>query len=393
TTVTEVKKQQFERELSLCLNWISEKAESLPRIQSAISDSEDLSIIDQQVKCLADLCYEINQWQSTVEKVKQLGGDLMVQSSQLEAVRTESQQNVEESLTLLAIRYDSLKAEAAKNLANGKQHFSQKYAAACGKFESRRRCVSEWIESTLSNISDLRYQIEDWRLNAIQHSMSDGEERFHAALEAGTRIPSQLQSTSGVEPHPETIQRQLNELIDQWDVLNSTVNQIAAHPMENVLPRQQESRYLPQSEPPPPVIAIVPTYNRYRRNPHSKWERHCDQNQFDACDFSGLQSRGRWQSETDLRDRSDDRDLDELSESDRGRRDGGRGLHDTRRDNNRESPWRDRSREFSNSQHDLRSWAETDSKDSDRNRNGRFDRERRNHRREYHRRRGHYREQ
>uniref|UniRef100_A0A1I8G3G8 FATC domain-containing protein n=1 Tax=Macrostomum lignano TaxID=282301 RepID=A0A1I8G3G8_9PLAT len=172
----QAKKQQFDKEFLHCSNWISGKSESLPRIQLTISNSEDLSLIDQQVKCLADLCCEIDQWQSTVENVKQLGRDLTEQSGQLDA-RPVSQQNVQELVTSLAIRYDYLKADAAQNLA-------------------------------------------------IENSMAeDGERWLNSALKAGTRIPARLQSTSGVEPHPE-IQRQLEELMDHWDVLNSAVNQI-----------------------------------------------------------------------------------------------------------------------------------------------------------------------
>ncbi|PAA67694.1 hypothetical protein BOX15_Mlig001219g2 [Macrostomum lignano] len=224
----QAKKQQFDKEFLHCSNWISGKSESLPRIQSAISDSEDLSLIDQQVKCLADLCCEIDQWQSTVENVKQLGRDLTEQSGQLDA-RPVSQQNVQELVTSLAIRYDYLKADAAQNLADGKQHFSQKYATACRDFERRRRHICEWIEGTLSKIGDLSYQFEDRRLDAIENSMAeDGERWLNSALKAGTRIPARLQSTSGVEPHPE-IQRQLEELMDHWDVLNSAVNQVRAN--------------------------------------------------------------------------------------------------------------------------------------------------------------------
>uniref|UniRef100_A0A1I8IZ94 Spectrin repeat-containing domain protein n=1 Tax=Macrostomum lignano TaxID=282301 RepID=A0A1I8IZ94_9PLAT len=224
----QAKKQQFDKEFLHCSNWISGKSESLPRIQLTISDSEDLSLIDQQVKCLADLCCEIDQWQSTVENVKQLGRDLTEQSGQLDA-RPVSQQNVQELVTSLAIRYDYLKADAAQNLATGKRYFSQKYVTACRDFERRRRHICEWIEGTLSKIGDLSYQFEDRRLDAIENSMAeDGERWLNSALKAGTRIPARLQSTSGVEPHPE-IQRQLEELMDHWDVLNSAVNQVRAN--------------------------------------------------------------------------------------------------------------------------------------------------------------------
>uniref|UniRef100_A0A1I8GHB1 Poly [ADP-ribose] polymerase n=1 Tax=Macrostomum lignano TaxID=282301 RepID=A0A1I8GHB1_9PLAT len=115
--------------------------------------------------------------------------------------------------------------------------------------------------------------------------------------------------------------------------------------------------------------------NRYRRN--------CDQSQ----------TRGIWQSETELRDGSENRD--DWSESDRERRYGGKRHHNARRDNNCESrsAWRDPSRELSNSQDDLRRWAETGNEESNRNRNGRVDGGRRNNRREYRRRRGYCKEQ
>uniref|UniRef100_A0A1I8GGR9 Poly [ADP-ribose] polymerase n=1 Tax=Macrostomum lignano TaxID=282301 RepID=A0A1I8GGR9_9PLAT len=224
----QAKKQQFDKEFLHCSNWISGKSESLPRIQLTISDSEDLSLIDQQVKCLADLCCEIDQWQSTVENVKATGQGShgAVGPARCQASEPTECPGIGDVVSHPVRLFESRRGSKS---GNGKQYFSQKYVTACRDFERRRRHICEWIEGTLSKIGDLSYQFEDRRLDAIENSMAeDGERWLNSALKAGTRIPARLQSTSGVEPHPE-IQRQLEELMDHWDVLNSAVNQVRAN--------------------------------------------------------------------------------------------------------------------------------------------------------------------